>query len=120
MASKTGRNNKAIYTATATITIATSTTVSDAIDIGSSKLVGIVMPSTWTAADIKFQAAAPGSTTFNTVIDAAGNDVTVLSPVASKHVALSYVGVEGLGTIKVVSTNAQAGNRVLTLILKDE
>ena len=120
MAFMAGNNNKRLDTRTLIITAATDDDLSDAVDIGTAKVVGLVMPSGWTAANIQFQAAAPGSATFNQVIDATGAVVTVQNPSASKHIVLSPYGIEGIGKLKISTTAGQAANRTFTLILKDD
>lgn len=118
----TGRNNKALKRVDATI--ASGASLSDAIDIGTGELVGIVMPAAWTAADITFAATIDG-TNFLAVNDAAGSEVSVVSPAADKFIILSYAGVKGLNKVKIRSGTVgspvvQGGSRTITLLIKEE
>lgn len=118
----TADNNKKLKTVTATI--ASGASLSDAIDIGAKELVAIVMPDAWTTAGITFQATVD-NTNYLDVHDAAGDEVTVLSPTADDYIILSFAGVKGLGKIKLRSgTSAtpvnQGAEREITLVLKNE
>lgn len=117
-----GRNNKGLRFVEATI--ASGAALSNAIDIGTSELVALSMPDGWTTASITF-AATVDDTNYLAVQDAAGNEVSVTSPAADKHIAVSFAGIKGLNKIKVRSGTVgtpvnQGAERVITLILKDE
>lgn len=121
---KTGRNNKALRRAVATI--ANGAALSNAIDIGTAELVGVSMPDTWDTASITFTATID-DTNFLAVNDAAGNEVEVTAPVADKHILFSFAGIKGFNKIKLRSgTSASpvnqttAGDRSITLLLKEE
>jgi hypothetical protein len=55
-----------IYT---NVTIADGQSLSDAVDIGQAKIVGIIMPASWTAAGMTFQGGASLTGTFYDVYD---------------------------------------------------
>ncbi len=88
---------------TATIDISVSTTISDIVDVGAGEIVGLIMPSVLQTGNITFQAAQKGSSTFLEVRDADNNVVTVTSAAASKFYTISFIGIKGLGRIKLVS-----------------
>ena len=106
-------------------TISTGATgLSDSIDIKRFALMGIIMPSTWTAANLTFQAAQTSSGTFNDLFDDLGTEVVVTASDAR------FIGVDAsagvLATtafIKVRSGTTgtpvvQAAERTLTLVVK--
>ena len=119
----TSANNKKIYSEA--VTIASGASKSTQVDIGSSELVAICMPAAWTTAVITFESSCDNGVTFQSVVDAAGAEVGITLPVANTHIALSFAGIKGLTTIKVVSGTAaglvaQGADRELTLIIKEE
>jgi hypothetical protein len=57
-----------------TATIANAASLSDAIDISGTTLVGYIIPSSWTAADITFTASVDGTNFYN-VYDQFGNEI---------------------------------------------
>lgn len=118
----TAPNNKKLRTVVATI--ASGASVSDAIDIGAAELVAISMPAAWTTASITFQNTVDDST-YQAVNDAAGSEVAVLLPVASKNIIFSFAGIKGFGKLKLVSGTAalavnQGAERLITLVIKEE
>lgn len=109
---------------TATITIASSTTVSEAIDLHGTTPVGIFLPSTFDGTTIKFQAASASDGTYVAVEDGGGTpaEITLTASAASKYIAFSAAiqdQLRGLRFIKVVTGSAQTTtNTILTLALR--
>lgn len=111
------------------VTIASGQEFSTAAGAGGTRLVGIIMPAAWTAADLSLQAAIgqsatnPPVITWGEVVDEAGTPLVLAAgPGASEYVALADTeALLGLGQIRIRSGTAavpvnQAADRVVTLI----
>jgi hypothetical protein len=103
-----------------TATIANGESLSGAVDLGGRKLVGIVMPASWTAASLTFQASPDGVTYYN-VYDGATERAVVVG--ASYYSMLNIGDWVGCRWIKVRSGTAgsavnQAAERALTLVIQ--
>ena len=95
---------------TRTATIAESASLSDAIQVDGSTVVGIVLPATWTTANLTFQASADDST-YNNVYDELGTEKTVVAA-ASRYIPLNPADFLGANSIKVRSgTSGTAVNQ---------
>lgn len=85
---------------TKTVTIAKGLSLSDAADLGTGRLVGIIMPAGWTAAALTFQANADGGETFYDVYDdATERTITSSGAAASRFLSLplsDWLGMRGL------------------------
>lgn len=109
---------------TVTITIADSTTVSEAKDLQGTTVVGIFLPSTFDGTALTFQASSTIDGTYVAVEDGAGTPatITLTASAASKYIALSAAiqdQLRGLRFIKVVTSSAQTTtNTILTLALR--
>lgn len=108
---------------TASAVIASSGSLSEAVDLGGASLVGIQMPdsSAWTAANLTFQASADGGT-FENLYGKNGNEVTVIAA-ADRYIQIDATDFAGIKHIKVRSGTAasavnQAAARTLTLVLR--
>ena len=100
----------------ATVTIAASGTTSDIAYVPHGHvLCGIMMPSAWTAADITLSVSYDKGTTFQTLIDAAGSNITVASPAASKNIGLVPAQLYGIDQVKIVASVAQDSARTIKL-----
>lgn len=112
-----------------TVTIASSASLSDAVNFVDGSLFyqerpalcGIIMPGTWTTADLTFQASEDGST-FNDLYDELGAEVTVTAA-ASRYIRLSPADWARIRHLKVRSGTsgsavAQGGDRTITLLLR--
>ena len=102
------------------VTIANNTALSAELDLGVSTLVGVIIPATWTAADLTFQASVDGTNYFNLYDDNAG-EVTVKGTAGAYIVMRNldlWRGVRFLiirsGTHSVAVN--QGGDRVLTVV----
>jgi hypothetical protein len=102
-----------------TADIANGASLSEAVDMGGTTLVGIQMPATWTAADLTMQAAANG-TTYGNVFDAAGAELEIAAD-ASIFIRLDPAVMAPFSHVKIRSGTAgspvnQGGARELTLV----
>ena len=91
--------------------IETGTALSDEVNVGKGRIVGIQMPAGWDAANITAQALtrqAGSVPTFGGVVDQAGNElVVVTAPAADEYVAIpDTVALVGLGRVKLRSGTA--------------
>lgn len=102
-------------------TIAINESLSTAVAIGGSALVGLIMPAAWTAANITLQGSHDG-VTFNNVHTDDGTEKTITAA-ASRYIALNPADYIGMDEIKLRSgTNAaavtQAAARTITLVFQ--
>lgn len=102
------------------VVIAGGASLSAAVDIDGSSLVGIVMPAAWTAANLTFQGSSDDSV-FNNLYDDAGTEVTVTAA-AARYIAVQPSEFVGFDTLKIRSGTSgtavtQAAARTITLIL---
>lgn len=122
-----GRNRNAIK-----VTIPNGAALSNAIGVGADRIVGIVMPTDWTAANLTLQAAVdqsatnPPVITWGNVVDDAGAElVLAAAPDADEYVAIADSrALLALGVVRIRSGTAgapvnQAAERVLYLITTD-
>lgn len=105
---------------TTTVTIENGGSLSGAVDLGGRKLVAIVMPDTWTAAALTFQASPDGTNFFNVYDGPTERNLTVA---ASYYSALNIADWVGIRWLKIRSGTAasavnQAGDRTLTLVIQ--
>lgn len=87
-----------------TAAIAAGASLSDAIDIEGTALVGIVMPSVWTAANITLQ-MSHDDTTFNNVYDETGTEKTITAS-TSRYILLNPADFFGCDSLKIRSGTA--------------
>jgi hypothetical protein len=108
-----------------TATIASSGSLSAAIDIGTMRSIGIIMPATWTTADLTFSVCDTLGGTYSNLYDAAGTEVDI--PVAqAKAYTLSAAMTRLIAPwryIKVRSGTSgaavnQGGQRIITIVGK--
>lgn len=85
-----------------TATIANGAALTSEIDLGSTILVGIIMPASWTAASLAIKAASASGGTFNGVY-AVGGGLYELTVAASKFMAIDPATLRGLRFIKLWS-----------------
>lgn len=69
------------------VAIANGTSLTAAIDLGTARLVGLIMPAAWTAASITFQVSHDG-VTFVDLYNSSGTAVVLNSPAASRAYSL--------------------------------
>jgi hypothetical protein len=104
-------------------TIANGTSLSPAIDLADYgyRPIAIVMPGTWTAANLTFQASHDGST-FNNLYTMAGVEYLVTAT-TSQFIILNPADFLGVQVLKIRSGTSgtpvsQGADRVLTLVTK--
>ena len=99
----------------AVITVATSTTISSAVDTEGMIPCGIVTPGTLTGTSITFQGSIDGVTFVPIYKDGAAYSITVA---ASQYVYVNPLVFLGLRYIKLVSGSAEAANRTLWVVAR--
>ncbi len=107
--------------ATITATIASGASLSDAADLGTGRLVGLIMPAGWTTASLTFQGSADGSTYFDLYDDATERAISSSSVVASRFLAMPVADWLMVRAIKLRSGSAatpvnQSAERAITLV----
>ena len=120
---------------TSTATIASGASLSDAINLNSMapnslgqtpksglRLFGIVMPSSWTTANLSFQASIDGGTTYVDIMDATGTEYVVTAG-TSRFIPVDPTPFSAISLLKVRSGTTgtpvnQSGTRTLTLVLR--
>lgn len=108
---------------TKTVTIADSSSLSGATDLGYATFCGFITPSGWTTAAVSFAAATSLAGTYYPVLSASGAEITTGSVAASKWVALDPADFAGIRWLKIQSgTSAvpvnQSGGDIITLVLR--
>lgn len=101
---------------TATIAIATSTTVSGEVLVPDGyDLVGMFAP-VCTGVALTFQAAAAVGGTFVAVANAANTAISLTISATAHYIALDPLLFQGLQNIKLVSGTVELADRVFTLV----
>ena len=109
------------HTYTRTIALSTAADgLSDAVQVSGGLPVALIVSSTWTAADITFQASPIGSTAFHELASFDGTIVQSTAVVAGQwqnHDPALFSGIDSLKVRSGTSTGlAQAAARTLTLV----
>ena len=108
------------FTRSLTISSTAADGLSTVVEIGGGIPVGLIMSSTWTAADLTFQASPVGSTVFSDIASFDGTILQSTSPVAGQWQHLDGNIFEGVDRLKVRSGTstglAQAATRTLTVV----
>ena len=107
----------------AIITVAVSSSLAAAIDIGDGGLVAIQMPSAWTAASVTFQASAHLNGTYNDVYDITGTELSITGAAASRYIPLNASTFGGMRYIKIRSGTTgtpvvQTANRTIRTLVR--
>lgn len=102
-------------------TIASGQSLSAALDLQQYSLVGLLLPSAWTAAAVTFQGSIDGSNFFD--LYDSGAEINLGAAAASRYLLLSPSAFAGLRYLKVRSGTSgtpvnQAADRALTLVLR--
>ena len=84
------------------VTIGNGTSLSPAIDLDRCSLVGLQLPSGWTAAAITFQASGDDGATYADLYDESA-EVNLSSPAASRYLILSPAKFAGIRFLKIRS-----------------
>ena len=103
-------------------TIANGASLSGALDLGSMRLAGVLMPAAWTAAGLTFQASYDNVTYFNVFGDAAEYAVASAAASVNNFVAVDRTKFASVRFIKVRSGTSgtpvnQGAQRLLPLVL---
>lgn len=108
---------------THTATIANNTAVSDAVSIAGAHYIGLVMPATWTGANLTFQTSHDG-VTYQNLYDDDGVEVTVQAA-ASRNIGIktAALALAPWRYLKIRSGTSgtpvnQGGERTITAVLK--
>jgi hypothetical protein len=105
-----------------TTTIASGQTTSPEVDIGNKVLVGIQVPSNWSAATISFLASIDGGATFGPVVNFAGGTTTPYVSASlgagQAYLALDPTILRGISSFKIVAGTAQANLVTLSLVTR--
>ena len=99
-----------------TVTIASSGTTSQAIDVGEWLIAGIVTPAALTGVAFTFTGALTESGTYRPLVDSTGAAISVTVS-ADDHVLIEPQTFAGVSWIKLVSGSAEAAAREITLVL---
>ena len=102
------------------VEIASGASLSAGLFLGGMRLVGIEMPSTWTAANITFE-ASPDGVTYNKLYDQDGTEV-IVTAATDRFITVFATYLAGTRYLKVRSGTSgtpvnQAADRTLRLIL---
>ncbi len=100
----------------ATVTIANGATVSNAIDVADSQIVGVFLPAALTGVALTFQGSVDNNT-FNAITKVDGTAYT-LTIAAAKYVMIPPNDLGGVRFLKVVSGTAEAAARDIILMLR--
>lgn len=101
-------------------TILSGQTVSDVVDLGGARLVGVITPSSLTGTAMTFQASTASDGTFTPVYKTDGTTTAQFSITVStsRWTVIPPEWFAGIRFLKVVSGTAEGGNRTITLVLK--
>ncbi len=108
-------------------TFAAGASLSGPVPLGALTLVGISMPSVWTAAGLTFQVSPDGGTTWQELYDGSGNEVTIVAAAGQFVTPLadpSYIW-RGINMVRVRSGTLaapvnQAASAVINLVTRSE
>ena len=104
------------YTRPFTISSTADDGLSASIEVSDGLPIGLIVSSTWTAADITFQASPVGSTVFHDLAAFDGTIVQSTAVVAGQWQSLDPDLFAGIDRLKVVAGSTQAATRTLTLV----
>ena len=112
---------QSIITSNLVHTIANGASLSDALDLSGTSLVGYIMPASWTTANLTFQGSVDGTNFFN-LYDKFGNEITHIVA-ASQFIAVNPADLTCVRYLKLRSgTSAssvnQGAQRQVTLVTR--
>ena len=99
-----------------TVTIASSGTTSQAVDLGEWLVAGIVTPAALTGVAFTFTASASETGTYNACYDSTGTAISV-TVAPSRHILIEPQTFAGAQWLKLVSGSTEAAAREITLVL---
>lgn len=105
-----------------TVTLASGSSLTEAINLGGLRLFGLVLPATWTAADLTFQVSTDGGSTWANLYEQDGTEVIAsgktsgcLTVHPSVFAAFQYIRIRsGTSAVPV----SQTADRALKLIVR--
>lgn len=98
------------------VTIANGGTTTAAVDLSTTRLVGFVAPSAWTASTLKVQGSIDGSNFFD-IYDSTGTQVSSWSAItATVGYNTDIVNMLNWRWVRLVAGSAQGAARVFTLL----
>jgi len=101
------------------IDISTSTTVSEAVDLGGLKVFSIYLPAAFTGVAMTFQACDTIDGTYQVLMDDAGSAISITvaqGQVIGLTSTAASLAVAGCRFIKMVSGSAELADRVIKII----
>lgn len=109
-------------TASTAVTIASGTSLSGVVDTGGATPLAIIMPASWTTANLTFQASANNST-YNNLYKDDGTEYTVTAA-ASEYIRLVAADFVGIRYLKVRSGTSgtpvtQGADRIVTVVTRE-
>lgn len=104
------------YNCDTTVTIASSGTESNAVDLNGTRVVGIITPAALTGTAITLKASFDG-TNFHDMYNKDGVQMTI-TVAASRWVALAPADLAGVRYLKLVSGSAEAAERVISIVTR--
>lgn len=105
------------YSTPATITVATSTTISAAVDCKNKTLCGVLLPTAFTGVAMTFQMSDTIDGTYVAVQDGAGSSYSV-TVAQGKYVPVDPNKFLGIRFLRVVSGSAEGADRIVQLSLR--
>lgn len=111
-----------MLTTTKSAVIASGASLSDAVNLGLKRIIGIVMPSAWTAAAITLQGSVDGTNYFDLHNDS-GTEISI-TVAASRFVLITTRGWPAVPYVKIRSGTTsvpvvQAAERTVTLVVAE-
>ena len=103
-------------TSSTTVTIASSGTTSQAVDVGEWLIAGIVTPAALTGIAMTFTGALTEGGTYRPLRDSSGTAISV-TVAASRHILVEPQTFAGARWLKLVSGTAEGAARTITLVL---
>ena len=102
------------------VTVSSGASLSESINLGSTRLSAIMMPADWTAADLTFQASPNSGGTYHNLYDEADAEV-VVQAAEDRYIILSPDVWSGVRNLKIRSGTSgtpvnQAADRAITLV----
>lgn len=99
-------------------TIANTETASNAVDLGSSCIVGFTVPASFDGANITLQVATALNGTYRVLRHGDTGAVVTIPVTANTYVAVPYDEMQGLQFIKIVSDVAMTADRTVEVLAR--
>lgn len=102
----------------ATLTILDTTTTSNAINLFERSLVALQMPAAFTGTSLTFESCVTEGGTYLQVTKGSDGLAYTVTVAASKYVTIPVADLVGISFLKVVSSGAEAADRIIIPILR--